>query len=107
MITNVLKNYGSLSLIRILSRVLEFFLKAYLIRSVLQQSVLGHLVNLDFILTFSLSIVKVALKPSYQKVSSKENSITSGMNLLTLGVLVTAALSFLTTVLQIQYINAQ
>jgi len=68
MIKKVLKNVGSLSTMRILSRLLQFFLKTYLIRTQLDEEILAHLLHLDLIINTSLHIAKSCFKPSYQKV---------------------------------------
>ena len=68
MIKKVLKNAGSLSTMRILSRVVQFLLKTYLIRTQLDEEILAHLLHLDLILNTSLHIVRSCFKPSYQKV---------------------------------------
>ena len=62
-------NLGSLTAMRVISRLVHFLLKTYLIRTQLDEDVLGHLLNLDLVLTTSLHIVRACLKPSYQKVT--------------------------------------
>lgn len=69
MIRKVIHNFGSLTGIRILSRVFEFVLKTYLIRNLLDKEIVGHMLQLDLIITMSLHIIKSCLKPAYQKVS--------------------------------------
>lgn len=68
MISKIVHSYGSLTIIRVFSRVFEFFLKTYLIRNLLDKEILGHMVYLDLIVTTSLHITKSCLKFSYQKV---------------------------------------
>lgn len=68
MIKKVLKNAGSLSTMRILSRLVQFLLKTYLIRTQLDEELLAHLLHLDLILNTSLHIARSCFKPSYQKV---------------------------------------
>ena len=68
MIEKVIKNAGSLSTMRILSRLVQFFLKTYLIRTQLDEQILSHLIHLDLILSTSLHLAKSCFKPSYQKV---------------------------------------
>jgi hypothetical protein len=104
MIKKILSNYGSLTGIRILSRIFEFLLKTYLIRNLLSKAMLSHMVHLDLILTVSLHILKHCLKPSYQKVSplsTPSQSIKSGMNLINVGVLITAMCSLVVCFFQI------
>jgi len=98
MIRKVLHSFGSLTSIRILSRVFEFILKTYLIRNLLDREIVGHMLQLDLIITISLHIIKSCFKPAYQKVSDPENiekNIISGMNLLNYGIVVTALSSFI------------
>ena len=68
MIKGITTNFFSLTSIRIISRVLEFFLRVYLIRNTLSPEILAEMVSLDLILTTSLHIAKSCLKPSYQQV---------------------------------------
>jgi len=89
MILNVIKNFGSITSLRIVTRVFEFFLKTYLIRNILDKEILAHMINLDLILTSSLHIVKSCLKPSYQRVQNPQNSLKSAMNVMTLGIVAT------------------
>jgi hypothetical protein len=93
MISGVVSSFASVTLIRPLSRLLEFFLRVYLIRSVLSAEILAEMVTLDLILTTSLHIAKNCFKPSYQQVESKDerNTIVSSMNLMSVGVLTSAA----------------
>ena len=88
MITGVIKNFASLTAIRVVSRVLEFLLRVYLIREVLSEEIVAQLVTLDLILTSSLHIAKACLKPGYQQVESNDEkrNVTSAMNLMTFGV---------------------
>jgi hypothetical protein len=51
------------------------------------------MLQLDLVITISLHIIKSCLKPAYQKVSNPlkiEKNIISGMNLMNLGIIVTA-----------------
>lgn len=73
MISGIVGSFASVTIIRILSRVLEFFLRVYLIRSVLTPEIVAEMVGLDLILTTSLHVVKSCFKPSYQQVSSSES----------------------------------
>lgn len=68
MISGVVNSFASVTLIRILSRVLEFFLRVYLIREVLSPEILAELIALDLIMTTSLHVTKNCFKPSYQQV---------------------------------------
>jgi hypothetical protein len=67
MIANVLKNFGSLTTMRVLSRLLVFGLKTYLIRTELDEQILAYLLNLDLLLTTSLHVARSCFKLSYQK----------------------------------------
>lgn len=67
MISNVLKGFGSIISIRILSRITEFILRIYIIRNVLDEETLSHIIHLDLVYNASLHIVKDCLKKSYQK----------------------------------------
>ena len=68
MITGVVHSFASVTSIRVLSRVLEFLLRLYLIRNVLSEAILAQMVGLDLILTSSMHIAKACLRPSYQQV---------------------------------------
>ena len=67
MLSNVLKNFGSLTTMRVVSRLILFALKTYLIRTQLDEQILAHLLNLDLLLTSSLHVARSCFKPSYQK----------------------------------------
>lgn len=98
-----MRNYSTLTLIRVVSRIGEFFFKAYLIRTVLSENIFGHTLNLDFILNTSLHVIRVCLKPSYQKGQNKDivKAIKSGMNIMTFGVLTAFLLAVLAASLQL------
>jgi hypothetical protein len=100
MLGKVLQNYGSLTVMRVVSRLFQFALKTYLIRTTLDEDTLGQLVGLEFIVSTSLHVVKTSLKPSYQKVSDEKNIIKSAMNIMTAGVLVTLLCSALVGLFQ-------
>jgi hypothetical protein len=68
MLRTVLQNFGSLTTMRILSRIIHFMLKTYLIRTELDEEVLAHMLHLDLLLTTSLHVARSCFKPSYQKV---------------------------------------
>lgn len=107
MLGNVFKNYGSLTMMRILSRVFQFALKTYLIRTQLDEQILAHLLNMQLILGTSLHIVKSCLKPSYQKVDNNNNIIKSSMNIMTFGIVITFFCSIAIAYTQYsQYINS-
>lgn len=46
MLANVLKNFGSLTTMRVLSRIIQFIIKTYLIRTELNEEVLAHMLHL-------------------------------------------------------------
>lgn len=100
MLGKVLQNYGSLTIMRVVSRLFQFALKTYLIRTTLDEDILGHLVGLEFIVSTSLHVVKTSLKPSYQKVEEEGNIVKSAMNIMTGGVIVTILCSALVGILQ-------
>lgn len=89
MLGKVFKNYGSLTGMRIISRLFQFALKTYLIRTQLDEEVLAQLLAFDLILTASLHVVKSCLKPAYQKADIDPHIIESSMNIMTGGILVT------------------
>lgn len=68
MLENVVTNFSSLTTMRVVSRLLHFVLKTYLIRTQLNEEILAHLLNLDLIITISMHVVKSCFKPSYQKI---------------------------------------
>lgn len=89
MLSNVMRNFGSLTTMRVLSRLLHFVLKTYLIRTQLNEEILAHLLNLDLILTTALHVIRSCFKPSYQKVSDGQHLLKSSMNIMTFGVAAT------------------
>lgn len=91
-----------MTIIRVVSRVLEFFLRVYLIREVLSPSILAEMMALDLILTTALHITKNCFKPSYQQVESTcdESNIVSSMNLMSMGVMATLLSASIVVVLQ-------
>jgi hypothetical protein len=88
MIVDVGKNFLSLTGIRVVSRVLEFLLRVYLIRTVLSGEIVAELLGLDLIITSSLHLAKSCFKPSYQQIENPnpQHNILSSMNLMTFGV---------------------
>ena len=68
MISDVASNFLSVTGLRILSRILDFLLRVYLIRNTLSPIILSELVALDLIMTISLYISKSCFKPSYQQI---------------------------------------
>ena len=100
MLANVLKNLGSLTTMRVLSRLVHFGLKTYLIRTQLDEQLLSHLLNLDLLLTTSLHVARSCFKPSYQKVGNKEHMVPSSMNMMTFGILATLASAFIVSLMQ-------
>lgn len=72
MLSGVANSFASVTIIRVLSRVMEFFLRVYLIREVLSPEVLAEMVALDLILTTALHVTKNCFKPSYQQMESKD-----------------------------------
>lgn len=100
MLGKVLQNYGSLTMMRVVSRLFQFALKTYLIRTTLDEDTLGQLVGLEFIVSTSLHVVKTSLKPSYQKVEDEGNIVKSAMNIMTGGVIVTILCSALVGIFQ-------
>lgn len=100
MLANVLNNLGSLTTMRVLSRLVHFGLKTYLIRTQLDEQLLSHLLNLDLLLTSSLHVAHSCFKLSYQKVYSKEHMVPSSMNMMTFGILATLASAFIFSLMQ-------
>jgi O-antigen/teichoic acid export membrane protein len=92
MLSRVVSSFASVTILKVLSRVLEFLLRVYLIREVLSPEILAEMVALDLLLTTSLHIAKSCFKPSYQQVESKDEqrTIVSSMNLMSVGVVATA-----------------
>lgn len=89
MLKKVVQNLGSLTVMRVLSRVVHFLLKTYLIRTQLDEEILAHMLHLDLILTASLHVVRSCFKPSYQKVSNNNTIVESSMNIMSFGIFAT------------------
>lgn len=107
MLSTVLQNFGSLTTMRILSRIIHFMLKTYLIRTQLDQEVLAHLLHLDLLLTTSLHVARSCFKPSYQKVENQDHVIKSSMNIMTFGVLATIGSTIVVSFMQhYQYVTS-
>ena len=102
MIKGVVSNFVSVTGLRIISKILDFFIRVYLIRNTLSPIILSELVTLDLIITISLYIPKSCFKPSYQQIEleNKNYNIISAMNLMTIGIPITIALSFMTCFFQ-------
>ena len=102
MISDVASNFLSVTGLRILSRILDFLLRVYLIRNTLSPIILSELVALDLIMTISLYISKSCFKPSYQQIElqNKNYNIISAMNLMTIGIPITVILASMTCFFQ-------
>ena len=100
MLKRVLSNYGSLATMRVLSRLLHFAIKTYLIRTQLNQQILARLLNLDLLFSLSLHVLKSCFKPSYQKIHNPDNAIKSSMNIMTFGILGTAVSTVIVSLME-------